>query len=145
MRRLRSYLYQGDVSDLNVLKDPVIREKYSLTLVVNVGSTPFVPRDLPTIYLPMRDESVNAANDWLRVIRVLRLVIDEVRSGGKVFVNCDAGISRSVVFSAMLISALEHRMMDDELMQEIRATLSEPLHALWVNGYNALMKNWEFL
>jgi len=149
MRRLRPWLFQGDVSDLNAL--PVnladttgrtVAEKYWITLAVNVGSTPFVPRGIPTIYLPMLDDPRPKANNWRRVLNVLRLVVDEIHQGGRVLITCDAGISRSVVFSGMLIRVITGQAMNDELMQEIRAPSDEPLRELWKNAENALITWW---
>lgn len=141
MRQLRLYLWQGDASDLNVLKLPEVREKYGLTLAVNVGSINFVPRDMFAVHLPMVDDTVNV-NDWPRVLRVLRLVVDEIHHDGKVFVSCDAGLSRSIVFAGMLISILERRPMDDALIQEIRSPVGDPLPELWAHARNALQMWW---
>jgi len=145
MRHLLPWLYQGDVSDLNVLKGEdglKIAEKYGITLAVHVGYMPFVPRGFPTIYLPMLDDPRPKANNWRRVLNVLRLVVDEIHQGGRVLVTCDAGISRSIVFSGMLISVITGQAMNDELMQEIRAPSDEPLRELWKNAENALITWW---
>src|SRR2546428_613789 len=99
MRLLRLGLYQGDVSDLNLLKLVEVRAKYNFTLSVNVGSTNFVPRDMYAIHLPMKDTGKVEDNDWDRILELVRLVANEVLAGGKVLVNCDMGLNRSVIFS----------------------------------------------
>jgi len=140
MRKLRSYLWQGDISDLRAFHSQggqKVAEKYGITLAIHVGHTPFVPFGFPTIYLPMMDESGSKANDWPRIIRALLFAVDEIRHGGNVIVVCDAGISRSVVFSAMLISLAERREMDD-LRNEIGG---DPLDGLW-NSANGALKDW---
>ena len=138
MRRIREYLWQGDISDLNVLNLPDVRKKYDFTLAVNVGSTNFLPKDMFAVHLPMMDDSRLEANDWLRIFILMRLVLEEIEHGGRVFVSCDAGLSRSVVFSGMLISAIRQRPMDDQLMKEVGG---DPLPALWRNAADA-MKTW---
>ena len=138
MRQIRAYLWQGDISDLNVLKLPEVQKKYGFTLAVNVGSTNFLPRDMFAVHLPMMDDSRLERNDWTRICVLLRLVLEEIKHGGKVFVSCDFGLSRSIVFSGMLISVIERRPMDDQLMKELGG---DPLPELWQNAANA-MKLW---
>jgi hypothetical protein len=141
MRQLRPYLYQGDDSDLNLLKLELIRKKYGLTLAINVGSMNFVPRGMFSIHLPMVDDTLNT-NDWIRVLEVLSLAVDEIHHGGKILVSCNAGLSRSVVFAGMLISVLERKPMDDELMQRVRSPVMDPLPELWAHARNALQMWW---
>ena len=127
MRRLRRYLYQGDNSDL-----PFWNEKAGVTLAVNVGHLPMYPAaGKYMIHSPMMDLESPQANNWLRIGDVLRLAVKEVECGGVVFVACDVGASRSVVFSGMVIAAVEHRRMDARLLDEIRSPIAEPLPGLW--------------
>ena len=142
MKRLRSYLLQGDISDLNLFKLPGIREKYDITLAVNVGSTNFVPPDMYAVHLPMMDDSLPQQNDWPKVIRLLYFVVDEIHHGGKVLIACDAGLSRSIVLCGMLISVIEHRPMDSGLMRELGG---DPLLALWEHGANAIATWWMWI
>lgn len=142
MRELRPYLYQGDISDLNVLRDPDVRKKYGITLAVNVSSTPFVPRGLPTVYVPMYDSERVEDNDWVRLVALLQFVVGEVHLGGKVLVVCNAGISRSITFAGMLISVIERVPMDDALVQEIRMPVDPPLEELWRDARTAIRMWW---
>ena len=138
MRLLRPGLYQGDISDLNLLKLDEIRAKYNFTLSVNVGSTNFIPCDMYAIHLPMKDTEKFEDNDWGRILELVRLVVNEILADGKVLVNCDAGLNRSVVFSAMVISVVDDIPMDDELMQKVKMAKIEPAHDLWDNARQAL-------
>jgi len=138
MRKLRSYLWQGDVGDLKPFHGQggqKLAEKYGITLAIHVGHTSFVPFGFPTIYLPMRDESGPKANDWPRIIRTLSFARDEIHGGGRIIVVCDAGLSRSIVFAAMLINLIEGRRMDDDLRDELGG---DPLDGLWNNATKAL-------
>ena len=138
MRKLTSSIYQGDISDLNVLGKQ--RQDIPITLFVNVGSTNYVPPDRFAIHLPMRDEA-DGVNDWEKVVSLALLAAEEVARGGLVFVNCDAGISRSVTFVGMLISILDGVPMDDALMVRLRyAPGIEPLEALWKEAGQALSR-----
>lgn len=155
MRLIIQGLFQGSIHDLNLLKEPAIREKYQFTLVVNVGSTPFVSRGVPTIYLPMFDivdgnDPERSRNNWDLITDALLAVTGEISRGGRVLVTCDMGISRSVVFSAMVVSVLEDipmmvepvedaPMVNDELVQVLRAPGElEPSHALWKDAAKAI-------
>src|SRR3990167_1411143 len=116
MRELVRGLWQGDISDLNLLKMPNARSRF--TLAVNVGSTNFIPPDLRAIHFPMKDDP---GNDWCPIVLLVNLIVDEIRHGGTVLVTCDAGISRSIVIAAMVIARLERVPMDDALLQRVRA------------------------
>lgn len=143
MRKLRPYLYQGDTSDLNALPHDLdttgrtVAQKYGITLAVNVGSTPFVPRGIPTVYFPMKDSDREGDNDWGRIASLRSLLADEVNRGGKLLIVCDAGLSRSVVLAGMVISDMEGRSMDSLLFYEISAA-EPPLEGLWMNARRAM-------
>ena len=140
MREIFAGLWQGDIGDLNALK--LANEKHFLkfTLAINVGSTPFVPRDVQTVYFPMRDESDAKLNDWERAVDYVKLAVREIRRGGKVLVTCDAGISRSVVFAGMVTALYKELPMDDKLMQALRHPCDPPLEGLWKSGQKALLE-----
>jgi hypothetical protein len=122
MRLIVEGLYQGNINDLNILAKPEYRERLGFTLAINVGSTPWVPRALPTFALPMfdivdEDDPLRSSNNWALITDALLAAAGEVTRGGKVLVVCDAGISRSVVFYAMAVSVLEGiPMMVDVLL-----------------------------
>ena len=155
MRQITRGLWQGSVHDLNLLKVDAICEKYGFTLAINVGSTPFVPRGVPTFYLPMfditdEDDPTRSRNNWSLITDALLAATGEISREGKVLVVCDAGISRSVVFSAMVVSVLQGIPMMDEpmegtpmvndwLMQSVRTPGElEPSHALWKDAAKAI-------
>ena len=79
----------------------------------------------------MSDSKEPESNDWSKIEAALRLALHEIERGGVVFVVCDAGVSRSVTFSGMVIAAVEHRRMDYRLADEIRSAIADPLHELW--------------
>ena len=140
MREIFAGLWQGDISDLNLLKQSEARETLKFTLTINVGSTPFVPRDVQTVYFPMRDESDLKLNDWERAVEYVKLAVREIRRDGKVLVTCDAGISRSVVFAGMVTALYKELPMDDKLMQALRHPRDPPLEGLWKSGQKALLE-----
>jgi len=112
MRQIIPGLWQGNLADLNLLGVPELREKYGFTLAMNVGNSPWVPRDVPTMYLRMydvaaEDDPERGRNHWQLVLDALVMAAGEVTRGGKVLVVCNMGVSRSVVFSAMVVSILE--------------------------------------
>ena len=110
-----------------------------IALVVNVGHQPRFAIPLPLIYFPMEDSGKVDANDWDRVRNILDFALAEIRRGGKVLVVCDAGMSRSVVVSAMLIALVEERPMDDVLHKEV-SLLIPPLLGLWNRAQEALVR-----
>ena len=163
VRQIIQRLFQGSIRDLNLLKEPAIRERFNFTLVINVGSTPFVPRGVPTLYLPMfdvsnEDDPERTRNNWSLITDALLAATGEISREGKVLVVCDAGISRSVVFSAMVVSILEDipmmvtmfdglqedaspagQTINDELMQVVRTPGElEPSHELWKDAAKAI-------
>lgn len=112
MRQIVEGLFQGDIGDLNSLKVEAVREKYKFALTINVGSTNWVPRGVPSIHLPMSDlvgddDPERTKNDWQLILDVLLIALGVITRGGRVLVVCDAGISRSVVVSAMAVSILK--------------------------------------
>lgn len=137
MRELRPGLWQGDVHDLNSLKD----RKHTFTLAVNVGSTNWLPPDMFTIHFPMKDTNDLKDNDWDRILRLVRFITHEIENGGKVLVSCDAGLSRSVVVSAMVIAVLDMVHMDDDLRRKVRSGLVEPADGLWQHAA-ATIESW---
>lgn len=138
MRELRPGLWQGDVHDLNSLKD----RKHTFTLAVNVGSTNWLPPDMFTVHFPMKDGDGALENDWTLLIPLAYYVANIVRTGKRVLCNCDAGISRSIVFCGIVISILESRSMDLELMYEISTSQTLPPHReLWEEASKELIKH----
>lgn len=144
MRQVSEGIYQGDTSDLNSLKLEAVRAHYGITLAVNVGSTPFVPMGVPTLYVPMADITDRAdpqrpLNKWPLIIDAAKMAAREIRRGGRVFINCDAGLSRSVVFTGLLIAVLQNIPMDENLLTMVRvAPGMEPSCALWDDATEAL-------
>ena len=136
MRELRPGLFQGDISDLNLLKLDDARTKLKFTLVVNVGSTNFIPPNIWAVHVPMMVSSREEDNDWQKVIHTVSLAGGEVERGGKVLVTCDAGISRSAVFCGLVISWMEGIPMDDKLLQRMknRNPAIDPLPELWAEA-----------
>lgn len=135
MRAIRPYLVQGDIRDLNLLNEPEVRKKYAFTLAINVGSTNFLPKNMFAVHLPMMDGERREDNDWDAILVVADVAVAEIARGGKVFVSCDAGLSRSVVFAAMVIALYEDRPMDDALMAEVGG---DPLLGLWRTAHEYL-------
>lgn len=131
MRELIPGLWQGDISDLQVLKDHDTRKRLGFTLAVNVGSTNFLPPNIWAIHLPMKDSWEEEDNDWQMVIHTVSPAVSEIERGGKVLVTCDAGLSRSIVFCGLVISWLEGIPMDDELLRRIKDPYMDPLEQLW--------------
>lgn len=127
MRKVHPRIYQGDSSDLNVLGK--VRQDIPITLFVNVGHVNYIPPNRFAVHLPMLDGV--GVNDWDKVVSVALLATEEVARGGLLFVNCDVGISRSVVFCAMVLAILEGRDMDDEMLARVEHGYMPPLFGLW--------------
>lgn len=122
MRQLRPGLYQGDFSDFHLFKtvpNDKRKPEEQVDLGIYVGSTAFVPPGLHAIHFPMIDDYPSTMNNWFLLTRLADFAADVVRSGKRVLISCDAGISRSVIFSGMVISLLENRIMDEKLMYEL--------------------------
>lgn len=145
MRKLRDGLYQGDFSDFHLFKSlpNEKREPNSrIDLGVHVGTTAFVPPGLYAIHFPMYDDTYpTQKNDWTLLVPLVYYIADVIRAGKRVLINCDAGISRSVVLAAMVISILDVRPMDDKLMYEIALNEDLPPHQdLWKEAAEELAK-----
>lgn len=153
MRLIAKGLYQGDISDLNLLREESQRKKFTLT--VNVGSTPWVPRGIPSFHVPMTDlvsddDPQRTLNDWPLVVAVARIAAAETLRGGRVLVTCDAGLSRSVVFCAMVLVVLGegsmvethlapgNRTINVTMLLRVRAPGSDPSYTLWHDAAKAL-------
>lgn len=132
MRKLREFLYQGDISDLNVLK---VSNSKGITMAINVGSTLFTPPNVAVaIHFPMLDSERQPDNNWNRMFDLVMLAVEEIKRGGKILVTCDAGFSRSITFTGMLLAVYEMCEMDDKLMAAIRHPFEDPLPGLWANA-----------
>jgi len=133
MRNLYPNLWQGDISDLNILKTPNGRA-LGFTLAVNVGSTNFLPPDVFAVHLPLKDVGERMANDWRKVAEVVLLIVREIGHGGKVLITCDAGVSRSIVVAGMVIATLRGVPMDEDLKESVRAADGLMAKKLWDYG-----------
>jgi len=135
VRVITPHIYQGDISDLNVFGK--LRTDIPITMFVNVGSTNYIPPNRYAIHFPMRDEV--QVNDWEKICSLAQLAAEEVRRGGLLFVNCDAGISRSVIFVGMVMSLVDGIDMDDKLFQQLRLAPSmDPFEPLWEEARRAI-------
>lgn len=134
MRKVHPRIYQGDSGDLNVLGKQ--RPDIPITLFVNVGALNYVPPNRFAVHMPMLDMA--GMNDWEHVVSVALLAAEEVARGGLLFVNCDVGVSRSVVFCGMVLAVLEGADMDNDMLARVEHGFMPPLFGLWQEARLAL-------
>lgn len=139
-------LYQGNIQDLNKLKPRYVKDPdfgrikvtHPFTLVVNVGSTNWLPPDTYAVHFPMVDGPPTGPNnpsvkenDWDRVYDLAIHIVSELLGGGTVLVTCDVGVSRSVTLCGMVLAILRDVPMDENLLATIRSPIARPSEELW--------------
>ena len=148
MREIIAGLWRGDISDLNVLKLESARKNLGFTLVINVADIAFVPPHVPTIVMPMKDvvnsvDPQRELNPWPVIVDAVTLALTELDRGGKVLVACAAGLSRSVIFIAMMLSLRNGLDMNEDRTKLMEIVGGMPSYALWDDAAIALEENLE--
>mgnify|MGYP001581389398 CR=1 FL=1 len=146
MREIIPGLWQGDISDLNVLKLETARKNLGFTLAINVADIAFVPPHVPTIVIPMQDvetltDPCRELNPWPVIVDSVTLALDELERGGKILVACAAGLSRSVTFIAMMLALRNGLDMREDRTKLMEIVGGMPSYTLWDDAANALEVN----